>query len=149
MSVGRRTCGAGISSIRTTPCADFISATSRRTFRTSCTRNWASRETGACISRSALPLIDQDCAGKQLGCRPLLGCPIIRQEIRVENFPRDRRGRGGAESAVLDQNGDGDLGVVDRRKRNEPRMIAVSFRNVLGVILLVLLDGNHLRGSGL
>src|SRR5271165_688939 len=74
---------------------------------------------------------------------------LIRQKIGVENLACNRRRRRGAESAVLHQNRDGYLGVINGRKRDEPGVITIAFSDILGVILLILLDGDHLRGSGL
>src|SRR5271168_696794 len=148
---GRCTCGAAICSTRTTRCADFTSAMNRRTLPTSCTRNWASRETGEYILQSAFPRIDRAAgwrAGEKLGRSSLLRGRLVGQQIRVQNLARNGRRRRRAESAVLHQNRDRDLRVVDWRKCNEPGVIAIALRDILGVILLVLLDGNHLGGSG-
>src|SRR5689334_25115263 len=71
--------------------------------------------------------------GKILDVRELLtgGLLLVRWRLRapaleigLDDFFRERRGGGAAVAAVLDNDGDGDLGIVRRRVRDEPGVVA-------------------------
>src|SRR5665213_4195251 len=71
------------------------------------------------------------------------------QQVGVKHLARDGRRRGGAETTVLHQNGDGYLRVIGGRVGDEPGMIAPAFIGDFRAGTFVLLDGEHLRGARL
>src|ERR1051325_7755367 len=56
----------------------------------------------------------------------------------LENFCGPGRGSVPAVAAVLDQGGDGDLGIINRRVGNKPGLVAVEIRELLGLHVAAL-----------
>src|SRR5207237_4772892 len=54
-----------------------------------------------------------------------------------------------AEAAVLHHDGERDAWAFERREGDEKRMVAVALGDLGFLVLLVLLDGDDLRGAGL
>lgn len=66
----------------------------------------------------------------------------------VKNFARDRSRRLGAKPAVFDNHRERYFRRLQRREGHVKRMIAMAFSDTLGIIALVLLNPDHLRGAG-
>src|SRR4051794_18115262 len=73
----------------------------------------------------------------------------LAEQVVVDHLPRDRRGGSSAEAGILDQHRERDLGILDRRERDEERVIAMPLGGARLVVLFALLDRDHLRRAGL
>src|SRR5207248_2306318 len=67
----------------------------------------------------------------------------------VEHGARERCRGARAEAAVLDDHGERDARVIERRKGDEQRMVAMALGDFRFLVFLALLHGDHLRGAGL
>ncbi|EWS55907.1 hypothetical protein X551_01244 [Methylibium sp. T29] len=81
--------------------------------------------------------------------RDVLGVRVAPRQHEIEHAPRDRRGRLGAETGVLHDDGQCDLRVVDRREGGVERMVAQVVGHLALVVLLVLANADRLRRPGL
>ena len=82
--------------------------------------------------------------------RSRAGRRIRPEQVGVEHLARDRRRGRCAESAVLHQHRERDLGVVDGREGDEPGVVALALIGILtsGLCVFRLLDREHLSRAG-
>src|SRR5262245_5910272 len=72
----------------------------------------------------------------------------LAKQVVVKHLARDRRCGGSTETAVLHEDGERDTRLFGRRESDEKRMVAMALGHLFFVVLLVLLDADHLGGAG-
>ena len=74
---------------------------------------------------------------------------VLFNQVVIQDLPSQRCRRCRSEAAVFDHNRKRNFGLINRRKSNKQRMIAVTFFNFIFVVSFALFDAENLRGSRL